>query len=75
MGFIGGIMLVLKNRKLLMKSNYQKISMMDIGILVLMIFGGWMLPNIMGIIKALILAIPAGIYTVWVCMKFFLVKS
>lgn len=75
MGFIGGIMLVVKNRKLLMKSDYQKISMMDIGILVLMIFGGWMLPNVMGIIKALILSIPAGIYTVWVCMKFFLVRS
>lgn len=75
MGFIGGIMLVVKNRKLIMKSNYQKISRMDIGILVLMIFGGWMLPNVMGIVKALILAIPSGIYMVWVSMKFFLIKS
>lgn len=75
MGFIGGIMLVLKNRKLCKKSNHQKISMMDLGVLVLIIFAGQMLPNRMGLIKALIMAIPAGIYTVWVCMKYFLVKN
>lgn len=71
MGFIGGIMLILKNRKLPMESDTQKISMMDPVALVLIIFGGWVLPNIMGIIKALILAIPAGIYITWVCRKFF----
>lgn len=75
MGLTGGIMLVMKNRKLIVKSNYQKISMMDIGILSLLIFGGCLLPNFMGIIKALILAVPAGIYTKWVCMKFFLVED
>lgn len=75
MGLTGGIMLVMKNRKLIMKSNYQKISMMDIGILSLLIFCGCLLPNFMGIIKALILAVPAGIYTKWVCMKFFLVED
>jgi len=76
MAFIGGIMLIIKNRKLLMKSDTQKISLMDLGILALMIFGGWMLPNIIGnIIKSLVMAIPAGVYTAWVYRKFFLVKS
>lgn len=76
MGFIGGIMLVLKNKKLLQKSDTQKVLLMDLGILVLMISGGWMLPNVIGnIIKAMVLAIPAGIYAAWVCWKFFLVKS
>jgi len=75
MAFIGGIMLIIKNRKLLMKSDTQKISVMDLGILALMIFGGWMLPDIIGnIIKSLVIAIPAGVYTAWVCRKFFLVK-
>ena len=76
MGLIGGIMLILKNRKILMKSDTQKISIMDLGALALMIILGVMLPNIIGnIIKSFILAIPAGIYTAWVCRKFFLVKS
>lgn len=76
MAFIGGIMLIIKNRKLLMKSDTQKISVMDLGILALMIFGGWILPNVIGnIIKSLVMAIPAGVYTAWVCRKFFLVKS
>lgn len=75
MALIGGIMLVMKNRKLIVKSNYQRITKMDTAILTLLISSGWLLPNFMGILKALILAIPAGIYTVWVCMKFFLVKN
>lgn len=75
LGLIGGIMLVVKNRKLIVKANYQRITKMDTAILALLIVSGLLLPNIMGIMKALILAIPAGIYTVWVSMKYFLVKT
>lgn len=76
MGFIGGIMIVLKNKKLPIKSDTRKISIMDLGALVLMILLGAMLPNMIGnIIKSIILAIPSGIYTAWVCRNFFLVKT
>jgi len=75
MGFIGGVMLVLKNRNLCKKSNNQKVLLMDLGMLTVGVFAGRLLPDMMGLVKMLIMAIPMAVYFYWISKKYFLAKS
>lgn len=71
-GFIGGIMLVLKNKQLKNSDQSQRIRLMDIGIVLLGITLGASIPNEIGLVKSLIIATPLAIYMRWISKKYFL---
>jgi len=71
-GFIGGIMLVIKNKKLKNSDQRQWVQLMDIGIILLGITLGAIIPNEIGLVKSLIIATPLAIYMRWISKKYFL---
>jgi hypothetical protein len=74
-GLIGGILLVLKNQKIASPSKVRIVQLLDIAALLILILFGTILPDYMGLVKQLLLAIPAGVYTAAICWKWFLIEN
>ena len=62
MGLTGGVLLELKNRKLPRGEARSRLRWADIAALLFTLLLGLVLPDFLGLVKMLFLAIPAGIY-------------
>jgi len=74
-GLVGGILLVIKNRKIADSSKTRIVQLLDITAMLILILLGTLLPDYMGLVKQLLIAIPAGIYTAVICWKWFLIEN
>lgn len=68
---IGGCLLVIKNCKLVRYPQLLKVLFMDMGMVLLGCLMGGILPNKIGLVKPIVIAIPLAIYMGWVLRKYF----